>query len=214
MYNKQNMKMFMTFVRANVYIINQIKFKLNEFILTIIMMLMIKSMLIFSLLSTIIITKKLQSYYRINSFNFMQFDDLYHESNYFNLNFENNTSSKKRDFYTFWHRRFDHLKSIKLKKFHKITTLKKSIFIVELREFCEICSITKIINKRNRRLIERKTQILKLKFINICDSFSKSQFDYKYFLKIVNNYFRKTWILFFRDRAKKNENISKLKIEN
>ena len=101
MHNKQNMKMFITFIRENVYIMNQIKFELNEFVLTIITISMIKLITIFFVLSTITNAKKSHFNHRIDSFNSMQFDKLYHESNHFNSNFENNTSLKKRDFYAF-----------------------------------------------------------------------------------------------------------------
>ena len=47
----------------------------------------------------------------------------------------------------------------------------------------------KMINKHNYQLIERKSYILTLIFIDICDSFSFLHFDHEYFLKIVNNHF-------------------------
>ena len=205
--------MLTTFARENIYIMNQIKFELNKLALTTIMMSLIESMTIFSTLSTVTNTNELRSIHRIESFNSMQLDESHHESNQFDFsNFENNTSSKKRDFYTLWHRRSDHLKSAKLKNFHKVTTLKKSILIIEQRESCEVCSITKMINRRNRHLIERKTQILKLIFIDICDSLLTSRLNYEYFLKIVDNRSRKTWILFLRNRAKEVKALRKWKL--
>ena len=121
----------------------------------------------------------------------------------------NNSFSKKSDLYISWHRRFDHLNSTKFKKLHKITTLKKSIFIIKQRDFCEVCSVTKMINKRNRRLIELKTQMLKLIFIDICELFFTSRFNYEYFLKIIDNHSRKIWILFLRNRAEEIKTLRK-----
>ena len=214
MHNKQNVKVLTTPARENIYIVNQIKFELNELALTVIMMSLIESVTVFSTLSAVTNTNELRSIHRIESFNSMQLDELHHESNQFDFSdLENNTSSKKRDFYTLWHRRSDHLKSAKLKNFHKVTTLKKSILIIEQRESCEVCSITKMINKRNRHLIERKTQILKLIFIDICDSLLTSRLNYEYFLKIVDNRSRKTWILSLRNRAKEVKALRKWKLK-
>ena len=108
------------------------------------------------------------------------------------------------------------MKFAKFRNLHKITILRKSIFIVENRnDSCKICAITKIINVYNRRLIERKIYILKLIFIDICEFLFVSKLDYEYFLKIVNNHFWRTWILFFRKRidALKVFNKWKLKIK-
>ena len=56
-----------------------------------------------------------------------------------------NISSKKRDLFTFWYRRLNHLSSAKLKKLHKIITIKKSIFIVENHDLYKICALIKMI---------------------------------------------------------------------
>ena len=48
-----------------------------------------------------------------------------------------------------------------------------------------------MINKRNHILIKKKFRILIFMFINICESFFILKFNYEYFLKIINNYFRK-----------------------
>ena len=85
------------------------------------------------------------------------------------------------------------MKFAKLRDLHKVITLHKSIFIVEKRnESCEMCAITKMINAHSRRLVERKINILKLIFIDICESLFASRLDYEYFLKIMNNHFRRT----------------------
>ena len=151
---KQNVKIFTTFVRDDVYIINYINFESNKFAMTIVIILMIKSIMTIFLSTLSIITSINENY--TNSFDSMSMQ--LNDSNHNYSSFENNTFLKKRDLYIFWHRRFDHLNSTKFKNLHKITRLKKLIFIIEQREFCEIYSVTKMINKRNRRLIERKTQ--------------------------------------------------------
>ena len=50
--------------------------------------------------------------------------------------------------YRLWHQQFAHLDSAKLRDLHKVTTLEKSIFIVENNKImCEICVLIKFINK-------------------------------------------------------------------
>ena len=46
-----------------------------------------------------------------------------------------------------------------------------------------------MINKRNHQLIERKSYILTLMFIDICDSLFFLHLGHEYFFEIVNNYF-------------------------
>ena len=128
--------------------------------------------------------------------------------------FENQSFKKKRDLYWLWHRRFDHIKFVKFWNLYKVITLHKSIFIVEKRnESCEMCAITKIINAYNRRLIERKINILKLIFIDICESLFAWKFDYEYFLKIINNHFWRTWIIFFRKRIDVSKTFNKWQLK-
>ena len=103
-----------------------------------------------------------------------------------------NASLKKRDLYILWHQRIDHLKSAKLRNLHKITILKTFVLIIEKNSSCKICAFLKMINKRNHQLIERKSHILTLMFIDIYDFFLFSRLDHEYFLEIINNHFRKT----------------------
>jgi len=56
--------------------------------------------------------------------------------------------NKKIKTYKLWHWWFIHLNFIKLHDLHKITTLEKSILIVENnKNMCEICVLIKFINK-------------------------------------------------------------------
>ena len=128
--------------------------------------------------------------------------------------FENQSFKKKRNLYQLWHRRSDHMKFAKLRNLHKVITLHESILIVEKRnESCEICAITNMINAHSRRLIERKINILKLIFIDICESLFASKFDYEYFLKIVNNHFQRTWVISFRKRVDASKALNKWKLK-
>ena len=92
-------------------------------------------------------------------------------------------SPKKRDLYILWHCRLGHLGSAKLRNLHKVTNLKKPIPIVETDVPCEVCAITKMTNKRNRTLAERKPRILALVSINICRPLLISRLGYEYFLR-------------------------------
>jgi len=106
------------------------------------------------------------------------------------LSFANDKSFK---LYKLWHHRFTHLESAKLRQLHKIITLKKPIFINNSYEnVCEICALIKFINKREHNVSNQKTSILTFIFINICESLSSFLDSESYFLKIVDNHFRKT----------------------
>ena len=129
------------------------------------------------------------------------------------IEFNDNSTRKKRDLYTLWHRRVDHLDFAKLKNLHKITTFKKSLFIVKFDDLCEICAIIKMTNKRNRTLIERRSRILTMIFIDICESLLISRLEYEYFLKIINNHSRRTWILSLRKRFDALEALWKWKLK-
>ena len=122
----------------------------------------------------------------------------------FEINVESssfNVSTFKLKKYRLWHRRFAHMRKTKLNNLHNVTTLKKLIFIVENFVSCKVCCIIKLINFKNKRLAIRKSFILIFVFIDICEKLSISWKNYRYFLKIVNNYSRKTWIIFLKKRS-------------
>ncbi len=56
----------------------------------------------------------------------------------------------------------------------------------------KVCTLIKFINKREHNVNDRKISILTLIFINICELLSSFFNSESYFLKIINNYFRKT----------------------
>ena len=123
-------------------------------------------------------------------------------------------SKKKRDLYQLWHRRSGHMGSAKLRGLHKVTTLRKPIPIVEKRsEPCEVCAVTKMTNAHSRRLAERKTNILELVSIDICGPLPASRLGYEYFLEIVDNHSRRTWVIPLRKRADAPEALNKWKLK-
>jgi len=107
----------------------------------------------------------------------------------------NNTiiSDFKTKIYNLWYCRFAYLGATKLRKLHKIIILLKLVSIVKnIKNLCEVCALIKLYNKRNYYINKRKTIILTFILIDICESLLASRLKYKYFLKIVNNYFCKT----------------------
>ena len=107
-----------------------------------------------NMLLTLLITTNLYEIWNIfDKYDFKCFIEKFNVDVKFEIN--NNASFKKRYLYKFWHRRFDYLNFKKFKNMHQITTLKRSIFIIKQINFCEICAIIKMINKRNRHLLER-----------------------------------------------------------
>ncbi len=91
--------------------------------------------------------------------------------------------------YRLWHWQFAHLDSAKLHDLHKMTTLEKSILIVENNEnMYEVYALIKFINKWGHTVSKRKANILVLVFIDICSSLFLSFNEYQYFLKIVDNH--------------------------
>ena len=201
MHTKQNTEVLRAPARGGVYIVDQITSELNELALTATTMPASEANE-----STLTILSALPA---MTSSNDLSFDSnnsdsqgLVEESD-ISIEFEINvnTPSKKRDLYTLWHRRLAHLSSAKLRSLHKVTTLKRSIPIIENNDSCEVCAIIKMINKRNRHLTERKTQILTLISIDICGSLPPSRLDHEYFLEIVDNHSRRTWIRTLRKRS-------------
>ena len=127
-----------------------------------------------------------------------------------------NSRDHKIKMYKLWHWCFVHLDSVKLCNLYKIMILSKSIFIIKKKDHvCEVCALTKFRNKRGHQVSERKTAILNLVSIDICESLSLSYTDYSYFLKIVNNYLWKMWIISLKHQSDASQTLKKwwLKIE-
>jgi len=126
------------------------------------------------------------------------------------LSFANDKSFK---LYKLWHHRFAHLESAKLHQLHKIIILKRFIFINNSHEnVCEICVLIKFINKREHNISNQKTSILILIFIDICKSLLLFLDSKLYFLKIMNNHFRKTWCISLKQRFNASDALWKWKL--
>jgi hypothetical protein len=69
-------------------------------------------------------------------------------------------------------------------------------------EPCEVCALIKIRNRTNGRVSERKFNLLDLALIDICGPLPPAFSGARYFLKIVNNYTRKSWVISLRARTK------------
>ncbi len=79
-----------------------------------------------------------------------------------------------------------------MQKLYKITILLKLIFIIkDIKNSYKMCALIKLYNKRNYYINKYKTIILTFILINICELLLILKLKYKYFLKIVNNYFCK-----------------------
>ncbi len=134
----------------------------------------------------------------MNLNHFASYIDVIHHENEIEVNYDQLSFANDKSFklYKLWHHRFTYFESAKLHQLHKIITLKKSIFINNNHEnVCEICALIKFINKWEHNVSNWKTSILTFIFINICESLSSFLDSELYFLKIVNNYFRKTWCI-------------------
>ncbi len=91
--------------------------------------------------------------------------------------------------------------------------MKKSIFINNNhKNVCEICALIKFINKWEHNVSNWKTSILTFIFINICESLSSSLDNESYFLKIVDNHFRKTWCISLKQRFNASDALRKWKL--
>jgi hypothetical protein len=80
----------------------------------------------------------------------------------------------------------------KLKSLHEVITLQKVIYKLRGMEICEVCAFTRMRNRINAILAERKSQILDLVSIDICGALPTSLDGSRYFLEIVDNHTRKT----------------------
>ncbi len=180
----------------DVYIVKRIANNLDEFALLSVMQHDVSSA--FSAMHS---SMNLDDLMNLNHFT-SNIDVIYHENeievNHDQLSFANDKNFK---LYKLWHCHFAHLKSAKLRQLHKIITLKKSILINDSHEnVYEICALIKFINKREHNFSDWKTSILTFIFINICESLSSFLNNESYFLKIVDNHFRKTWCIFLKQQ--------------
>ena len=124
----------------------------------------------------------------------------------------NQNQASEKDLYKLWHRRFGHLGPAKLRNLHQVTTLKKPIPIAEDHsEVCQVCALTKIVNKRDHHVSERKSSILALISIDVCGPLPPSRLGFTYFLYIIDNYSRRSWVRPMKNRTDCVEALDKWK---
>ena len=79
-----------------------------------------------------------------------------------------------------------------LRDLYKVITLKKPIPVaVYIKNIYKVYIFIKIKNKKSRILFKRKNTLLNLVLINIYGPLFTLRNRYTYFLKIVDNYFKK-----------------------
>ncbi len=171
----------------DVYIVKRIANNLDEFALLSIMQRDVLSA--FSAMHSLM---NLNDLMNLNHFAFY-IDMIHHENeievDHNQLSFTNDKSFK---LYKLWHHCFTHFESAKLHQLHKIIILKKSIFINDNhKNVCKICVFIKFINKWEHNVSNWKTSILTFIFINIYESLLSFLDSELYFLKIVDNHFKK-----------------------
>jgi len=208
MHDKREKQMIETLECKNIYIVKRIANNLDEFALLSAMQHDISSAF-----STMHSSMNLNDLMNLNHFA-SYIDEIHHENeikvDHDQLSFANDKSFK---LYKLWHHRFAHLKSAKLRQLHKIITLKKSIFINNShKNVCEIYALIKFINKREHNVSNWKTSILTFIFINICESLSSFLDSESYFLKIVDNHFRKTWCISLKQQFNASDALQKWKL--
>ncbi len=208
MHDKQEKQMIETLECENIYIVKRIANDLDEFALLSAMQHDVSSA--FSAMHS---SMNLDDSMNLNHFT-SHTNVIHHENeievDHDQLSFANDKSFK---LYKLWHHRFTYLESAKLHQLHKIITLKKPIFINNShKNVCEICAFIKFINKWEHNVSDWKTSILTFIFINICESLSSFLNSESYFLKIVNNHFRKTWCISLKQWFNASDALRKWKL--
>jgi hypothetical protein len=79
----------------------------------------------------------------------------------------------------------------KLKSLHLITTLQRAIYKPKIIEPYEICNLTKMRNRTNDKVSERKSNLLDLASIDIYEPLPEALSSARYFLKVVDNHTKK-----------------------
>jgi thiamine pyrophosphokinase len=92
----------------------------------------------------------------------------------------------------------------KLKSLSVIITLQKIIRKLNEIKSCKVYTLIKMRNRTNIYILKRKNNLLNLVLINIYKLLSMTLSGARYFLKAVDNYTRKSWVmpLRFRQEAK------------
>jgi hypothetical protein len=64
-------------------------------------------------------------------------------------------------------------------------------------------------NKTNSKVSERKLSLLNLILINICGPLPTALSGAQYFLEIIDNYIRKSWVALIKDRKEAKDVLEK-----
>jgi hypothetical protein len=99
----------------------------------------------------------------------------------------------ERTLYKLWHRRLGHLGKEKIRKLHKVTTLKHQIKVPSQVDECEVCKLTKMRNRITKELSPWKESILALVSLDVCGPLPKTIRGNRYFCQIVDSASRKLW---------------------
>jgi hypothetical protein len=85
-----------------------------------------------------------------------------------------------------------------------VIILQKAIYKLKKTDLYKVCAVTKMRNRINAYISERKANLLDFILINIYKSFPSALSGARYFLKTVDNYTRKFWVmpLYFRKEVK------------
>jgi hypothetical protein len=124
---------------------------------------------------------------------------------------EEDLSTKTQEEYQLWHRRIAHLGPEKIRNLHKVTTLEKPVKVIPDHQ-CIVCSVANIRNKRGTTS-KRKDGILELIHVDTCGQMPESREGYIYFISVVDNFSRKTWIFPMRAKSDATPILNKWKRE-
>jgi hypothetical protein len=97
----------------------------------------------------------------------------------------------------------------KLKSLNRVTTLQRAIHKPRQMNLCEICAVTKMRNRTNVHVSERKANLLDLVLIDICGSLPVVLSGARYFLKAVDSHTRKSWVMPLRFRSEAKPTLEK-----
>jgi hypothetical protein len=94
---------------------------------------------------------------------------------------------------------------------HKVTTLEKPVKVIPNHQ-CIVCLVANIRNKRGTTS-KRKDGILELIHVDTCGQMLELREGYIYFILVVDNFSRKTWIFPIRAKSDATPILNKWKRE-
>jgi hypothetical protein len=97
----------------------------------------------------------------------------------------------------------------KLKSLNRVITLQRAIHKPRQINPYKVYAVTKMRNRTNAYVSERKANLLDLILINICRPLPVALSGARYFLKAVDSYTRKSWVMPLRFRSKVKPTLKK-----